>query len=266
MAFFKNLFGKKKTPEEQAREFWATYQFGSKAFQVDAVPDIPVSPDVMKRVLLDLTRDGVVIGHFVGKKGWFIPQDDSYIENQFKIAKKHPVKIEDVATELGLNNSRSVLALKGYAKRLQKQKLVVFQSKEYMLSIDYLKDIWRTKLSEKDLIEEEIFYDDILETLPHSEVFVELLPEWLQEDNSFVVKTASGRIVLRDLVPELVADEVKSRWENGATQLTFQDLSEKYGLSTDQISAIVRKLVSENEIDDVTIYVEDELIKRRSSI
>lgn len=264
MSFFKKIFGMGKTPEQRAEEFLLTYEF-SEPVNIPSLEGSPVEPDILLKVMKDLVASKKIAGRFVGKKGWFIPGDPTPIFEQVVIdLGKGPVMIEDLAKRLKLSNKRAVLALKDELRRKQKLNDYLFTETQ-IFHLPYLKRLWESRLSAYDLIEEEVTLEDVLSEIEYSEVFNELVNDWLLHEKSPVVKFKSGRLMHRDEVPDLLIDHVKKIWESGAEKILFEELAVEFGLPEDQVTQLILDLVNKQELTDVTVFTSDRMIKRRSS-
>ena len=264
MSFFKRIFGSRKTPEQKAEEFLLSYSFNDPV-QITSLPESPVDGETLKQVMEKLVSEKKIAGRFVGKKGWFIPGDPTPIFEQIlKQIEHEPITVDELSKTLKLSKKRSVLALKDELRRKQRINDYVFGEDE-VYSLKYLRQTWEGVLSGKDFVEDEIFYEDILGELPHREIFEGILDKWLTDEKSAVVRLGNGRLMLRDLVPEMVVEHVKRQWEGGAKQIMFDEIANEFGLPEDQVTKIILDLVNSNELEDVTVYTTDRMIKRRSS-
>ncbi len=265
MSFFKKLFGKGKPPHEKAREFLLGYNF-SEPICIPLMEESPVPGDVLLQAMEQLVSEKRIQGRFVGKKGWFIPGDPTpQFEQILNKTEKEPVEITELQETLKLSPKRSILALKDELQRKQKTNDYLITD-DAVFSMKYLRKLWDSAFTKFDLVEDEITFEDVLKELPHKEVFEPLAHEWLRSDKSPIVQMQSGRLMLRSLIPEMLVDDVKSQWEKGAVQLSFDDLAEKYGVSDEQVTQLILDLVNSGELDDVTVYTTDRMIKRRSSL
>ncbi len=264
MSFFKKIFGGRKTPEQKAEEFLLNFPFEDPV-QITNLPESPVDGEILKQVMERLVAEKKIAGRFVGKKGWFIPGDPTPIFEQIlKQIEQEPITVDELSKALKLSKKRSILALKDELRRKQRINEYIF-GEEKVYSQRYLKQTWEGVLSGKDFVEDEIMYEDILEELPHREIFEGILEKWLSDEKSAVVKLASGRLMLRDMVPEMVVEHVKRQWEGGANQIMFDEIANEFGLPEEQVTKIILDLVNSNELNDVTVFTTDRMIKRRSS-
>lgn len=262
MSFLKRIFGKGKSKEEKAKDFLLSYSF-VKAISIRDIPAAPVDADTLVTVAEQLISEGKLPGRMVGKKGWYLPRTKDDLLGIFKRAKKEPVKLKDLAEEFGLNRKRTVIALRDQLKNLGRTGEYVL-SDEHIVAIELLKNKWRSALSNFDL-EEEVTLEDVIGELEFPELTRELAIEWMREKSSSVVMDQEGRIRRRSEIPELVVEKVKELWEGESAEISFEMIGTIYGISTEEAGEVILKLVNDGELDDVTVYAADELIKRRSS-
>ena len=263
MSFFKRLLGMGKSKEQLAEEYLLDYKFGN-AVDLHTL-DSPVSPDILIEVVDEMCMHGKLDGRLVGKKGWYLPNAKKKLGDLLKNIKREPLEIEDVSKATGLNKSRSVIAIKDHIKRTQQLSGLIFEKKEKVVSPNYIKDQWKTILNSFDFVEEQIPISEVYEKLPDKELFLPIVEEYLKDPKSPVVKNKDGIVLLREMVDELLGEKVKNMWEEGAQEITFEEIADEFGVTNEEASKTILRLVNDGELHDVTVYTADELIKRRSS-
>lgn len=264
MGFFKKILSR-TSPEEKAREYLKTYPF-NKAINFHDVADLPVDPSVIIKQLDSMTKEGVIEGRFVGKKGWFLPGSREVFDPIFSTIEKGPVMVETWTDTFGLNRKRTILAIKYEARnRQQLDDIIVNKDESEVYHLDYLRKRWREILNSKDFVEDEIMFKDLRAELPHPDVMNDLVEEWISQESSSVVRHASGRIFLKSELDEMISDQVRELWENGESEIRFENIASEYGISREEAGKIILALVNANELEDVTVYSADELIRRRSA-
>ena len=263
MSFFKRIFGKGKSKEEIAEEFILSQKF-EKAVDLTKL-ETPVSTDVLLKVVDEMIREDKLDGRMVGKKGWYLPRAKDVISDLLESIDSEPLQVKRVMEVTGLNRSRSVIAIKDHIKRTPKLTGLIFDDKEQILSPKYMKNKWKAVLNRYDFGEEEIQFEDVVSELPNKDLYLPIIEEYLKDPKSPIVRDKRGIVLLREMVDELISEKVKTMWEAGAEEISFEEIADEFGVTLEEASNTILRLVNNNELPDVTVYTADELIKRRSS-
>jgi hypothetical protein len=263
MSFFKKLFSR-KSDLELAREFLISKNF-QKAVNITELEGIPCSKNIMMQAMKELIAENKVNGRLVGEKGWFLPVDKTFFDKYFNEINSSPLEIEKITKDFNLNKKRTIIALKEEARNRQKLNDWIIDDENYKIFNEkYLEKKWKELINTKDFIEDEIFYNDLINELPHKEVLEPLVEIWISSEKSPVVKHSSGRVYLRSELKELIIEDVKNMWNDGKNEIRFITIADTYGISTTDAGNIILQMVNSNQLEDVTVYAADELIKRRS--
>ncbi len=263
MSFLKKFFKSKPKPIEKAKLFLLSYEFKDPV-QVTTLPDAPVQADLMLEAMDELISTKQIQGRMVGKKGWFLPGDGVELQDAIDLLSKKPLTIDELGSMVKLSPKRSLIALKDEMKRKQLINNFIF-AQDSIYSKEFVENKWKSVLNSYDFAEEIINFKDLLSQIPEEEEVRNFVKDIVYSRSSPISVRQNGTVVLRELLPEIISEEVKLDWEGGKTEIKFEDLSEEYGLDIEQITDLILKMVNENEIDDVTVYTSDLLIRRRST-
>ena len=250
--------------EQLATDFLMKAKFttGTNIYQIS---DAPVNHQLLLQKLQELSKLKQIDVIVIAKTGSFLPNPKEKLEKIFYAVKQNPINLNKVALKWNLKTAETIYVLQEYVKNKSKESVTFDENS--MFSISYLKDRWKEtfnqfEIGNLDLI---VFYDEVAKSFPHQKILKELGEEWLKESTSPIVRMKNGRIVAHELVKELVTDKIERLWESGINEMYFQEIAEEYGINSTEVSKLLLELINNESLTDVTLYPQEELIKRRSA-
>lgn len=264
MRFIKSFFSS-KDPHEEVREKLLELEFPDTAVYL---PD-EIEEDnfnLVRDVSEELIEEGKFIGQLIGRKGWFLPNAEKKLQKVWGQIEKGKVNLEDIASRWNINAKRVYIAMEDYAEDLGLEKPVFHREEMDLYLISYFKNAWRDILATYD-DDEEMEFSKLIKNAriePDSrEIFRDLVKDWLTDSSGNYVLGADGIVRAKREVKDLIEEYIPKLFEQGQSQVTYEELAEKYGMGEDDVGKILQKLIDERALGEVTLYATDRMIKPR---
>ncbi|MHA2251276.1 MAG: hypothetical protein ACXAD7_13015 [Candidatus Kariarchaeaceae archaeon] len=257
---FKKILSR-KSPEDKLTENILVLELGEQAINLfDQYSKEKQS--LVQKVITELQNQMKVDGRFIGKKGWYLPKADEKIGEIWKRLAKGPVSLSEVSAKWGLNNKRVYLAMTEYSNN----KVNLIRKKDVIYSYPFLNQVWTDSLALFDF-DEPVKFESVIDNAKIDREGKNVLEEYMNKE----FEKASSELVLgrdhnlrkRGDLQLVIAEEIPRRFEEGITEIQFSTLAEDYGISIPEITKILQELIDAKEVDNITLYPLDELIKRR---
>lgn len=264
MRFIKSLFS--SDPREDIRSKLLELEIGSKAIELPQNIGYEDKFSLVTEIGSELIENGKLSGQLVGRKGWFLPQADKKLKQVWNEIEKGPINLEEISDLWGLNEKRVFIALNDYAETKEYEEPYFHREGMILYLNAYLQKSWFDALAAYD-DEDTIEFDHVISNAKvkseTKKILREKAKEWLKDQSSTYILGDDGIIRRREDLNELVSKRVNKELEQGANEIKYVDLANKYGVSRKTIADILQDLVDSNKITDVTIYPLDEKIKPR---
>lgn len=261
---FRKLFS--KDPKEALRKKLLEMQFGIQAINiVDSFPK--QDSNFIRSIVQELIDNGKINGILVGKQGWFLPNGEAKINQTLDDLSRGYQNLDTLANDWKLNKKRVYIALTEYLEKNAQLEQVIIRKKDLIFLQAYLKQAWTDSLTAFD-IDNPIGYDSVINSaaLPREskEVLADRAKQWLAEKGSYLVLGSDKLLRKRDALQIYLADGINQKWEEGADKIEFSELAEEYGIPSEEIHSIIQQLIESKELDGITVYPLEEMIKQRS--
>jgi hypothetical protein len=260
---FRKLFS--KDPKEKISKKILEMQFGDRAINiVDSFPK--QDSKLIRFVIQELIDSGEINGILVGKQGWFLPNGEAKIEQTLNELARGSQNLDTLANDWKLNKKRVFIALTDYLEKNAQLEQVIIRKKDLIFLQSYLKQEWTNSLAAFEF-DNPISYDAVINNaaVPREskEVLADQVKKWLVEEGSYLVLGNDNLLRKRDDLPIYLAEGIDLKWEEGADKIEFSELAEEYGILREEIHGIIQQLIENKELDNITVYPLDEILKQR---
>lgn len=264
MKFLKKL--SRKAPEEKLTEELQSMEFSQASIYF---PDLfpKVSLDILLKVLNQFLDNGKIDGKFIGTKGWFLFEANSKYEVIWENLMKGSVNLDEISQDWGnLGQKRVYMALEDYGinKKLSRP---IFSRKENMLYLNsFILQKWNDAVNKFDLEEGYVTFEKITSQINQEirDVVIEIAKASMSEDKSELLLGNDDIVRRRNNVSNDMGPYINSTFEEDTKdEISYETIAAKFGLSEDDVSNYILKLIDNGEIENITNYPIDGFIKAR---
>jgi hypothetical protein len=223
---------------------------------------IPVIMDAVNELVANNEMDG----KFVGNKSWFLFNAGDKLEKIWEELLFGPIDLDKISTEWGdFGSKRVYIALEDYGVG-KKMKSPIFTRKGSILILNsFVLQEWNDAVNKFDIDETEVTFDKIIEQInpDYRNYAVDMIKSSTKEGNSELLVGNDMVVRRRGTLPLSMADFINSQLLDVGEELTYLTISEKFGISEEDVSKIILKLIEDKSIENLTNYPVDGLIKKR---
>ncbi|MCY3412355.1 MAG: hypothetical protein INQ03_12030 [Candidatus Heimdallarchaeota archaeon] len=205
-------------------------------------------------------------GKFIGNKGWYIPEIDDKLEHIWPKFTKGPIDLQKTGESWGLNAKRCYIVLKEEAERRKLDDPYFYRNDNNLYLASYIHTLWVDAIASLDFDEENNF-NDVVNTIRIESDFRDKLKtiilEQLKEESSTIVMGSDSILRLKDDLDDLVVNFIEESWDEKKSELSYSDISDRFGLSIKDTEKLLQHLISENLLPTTTNYPVDLILRPR---
>ncbi|MCE7736018.1 MAG: hypothetical protein GPJ54_14140 [Candidatus Heimdallarchaeota archaeon] len=264
MKFLKKL--SRKAPEEKVAEDLQTMEFNQASiFFPDLFPKI--SLDIITKVVNQFLESGKIEGQFIGTKGWFLFKANSKYDSIWVNLMKGPVDLDEISQSWGdIGQKRVYMALEshGVNKKLSKP---IFNRKGSLLYLNsFILQEWYDAVNKHNLEEGYVTFDKITSQVNQEirEIVIDIAKEAMRDGKSELLLGNDDIVRRRNNIIQDIGVYINSTIEeNDNVEISYETIASNFGLSEEDVSNYILKLIDSNEIENITNYPIDGFIKTR---
>lgn len=264
MKFLKKLA--RKSPEEKITEDLLVMEFSQASiFFPDKFTKIKL--ETIVKVVNQLTEDGKLNGEFVGNKGWFLFDSEKRYEEIWDKLLKGPVNLSEISKMWGnFGNKRVFIALENYGSQ-KKMPEPVFTRKENVVYLNaYILQEWNDAVNKFDLEEDDIAFERITEQVNSNirDIVSEIAKASFVERKTDLLLGSDNIVRRRNSINNYLAEYISNALEDSSnSEIHYEEIAVKFGLTEEEVSTSILKLIDDKEIENITNYPIDGFIKSR---
>ncbi len=259
MSFLKKFL--KKDPYDRLKEDFSNVKIKNKALNLYEALSKHDSESIRK-IVAEEKIDGI----FVGNQGWFLPKHEKKLELVWDKLRKGAIDLEAIGKDWGLNSKRVFIVLGEHAKKLKLKEPYFIRKSHTLFLSTYFKQIWNDLISTVDFEEEEKF-DSIISRVniksEYFDIFKEEVTKLLKTEDSIVALGRDGFLRRKDEINEMIAEYINEKWEEKVAELSYIEIGDEFGLSIEEITRTILKLIDDKLLNNTTNYPVDEILKPR---
>ncbi|MHA2032327.1 MAG: hypothetical protein ACW99Q_23380 [Candidatus Kariarchaeaceae archaeon] len=263
MKFLKKF--SKKTPHQKIIEEIREKPINQPSILfTDLFPKTDVN--VIIEAINELIKTKEIDGKFIGNKSWFLFEASEKLETVWDQLLSGSIDLNKISEQWGnFGNKRVYMALEEFASMKKIQAPIFTRKGNNLLLHSFILQEWRDAANKFDIDETDISFNKIIEQInsKYREMAIEIIKESTKKDNSELLIGSDDIVRRRSGILIHIADYINLTLINSNDALTYQNISEKLGLSEEEVSNMILQLIEGKSIENITNYPVDGIIKKR---